>query len=124
MPSGTPVPRARRRRTWPTMSGPVLLTDERLVTPPSSLATVSLGCGNLVLLSDLPATWRLSRIGVPTLMVVGEWADPDNRAIADLLEERIERATKITVGGAGHTIELDWPEEFDRIVPGFLRDDS
>ena len=57
-------------------------------------------------------------------MVVGEWDDPDNRAIADLLEERIERATKITVGGAGHTINLEWPEEFDRIVLGFLRDDS
>ena len=40
------------------------------------------------------------------------------------LEERIERATKITVGGAGHIIKLEWPEEFDRIVLGFLRDGS
>lgn len=88
------------------------------------MPTVSLGCGSLVLLSDLPAIWRLSRIEVSTLVVVGEWDDPDNRAIADLLEERIERATKITVGGAGHIITLEWPEEFDRIVLGFLRKDA
>ena len=88
------------------------------------MPTISLGCKNLVLLSDLPAIRRLSRIEVPTLVIVGEWDEPDNRAIADLLEERIERATKITVGGAGHIIKLEWPEEFDRIVLGFLRDDS
>ena len=77
-----------------------------------------------MLLPDLLAIWRLSKVEVPTHVVVGEWDDPDNRAIADLLEERIERATKITVGGAGHIIKLEWPEEFDRIVLGFLRDDS
>jgi pimeloyl-ACP methyl ester carboxylesterase len=84
----------------------------------------SLGCGNLVLLPDLPAIRRLSRIEVPTLVVVGEWDDPSNQAVADLLEEQIERATKITVGGAGHMVNLERPEEFDRIVLGFLRDGS
>jgi 3-oxoadipate enol-lactonase len=88
------------------------------------LRTVSSGggIGSLLLLPDPPAIGRLSEIEVPTLVVVGERDDPDNRAIADLLAERIERATKRTVGGAGHIVNLERPEEFGRIVLGFLKD--
>ena len=82
------------------------------------------GIGDLLVLPDPPAIWRLSKIEVPTLVVVGERDDPDNQAVADLLEERIERATKVTVRGAGHMVNLERPEEFDRIVLGFLRDGS
>ena len=55
-------------------------------------------------------------------MVVGERDAPDNRAIAGLLKEHIERATKVTLRGAGHMVNLERPEEFDRIVLSFLRD--
>jgi pimeloyl-ACP methyl ester carboxylesterase len=82
------------------------------------------GIGNLLVLPDPPAIRRLSKIEVPTLVVVGERDDPDNRSISDLLKEHIERATKVTVRGAGHMVNLEKPEEFDRIVLGFLRDGS
>jgi pimeloyl-ACP methyl ester carboxylesterase len=82
------------------------------------------GIGDLLVLPGPPAIRRLSKIEVPTLVVVGERDDPDNQAMADLLEERLERATKVTVGGAGYMVNLERPKEFDWIVLGFLRDGS
>ncbi len=66
------------------------------------------------------AIHRLSEIRVPVLVVVGEHDDPDNHAIANKLESDVPAAEKILVSGAGHMLNLEKPEEFDRLTLDFL----
>jgi len=68
-----------------------------------------------------PAIGRLSEIRVPTLVVVGERDDPDNQAIADLLGSGISGARKVVMFEAAHLPNLENPEEFNRLVLGFLK---
>jgi pimeloyl-ACP methyl ester carboxylesterase len=69
---------------------------------------------------DPPAMDRLGAIIAPTLVVAGEYDHPDILAIASLLAERIENARAVVIPGAGHMANLDAPEEFNRLVLGFL----
>jgi pimeloyl-ACP methyl ester carboxylesterase len=63
---------------------------------------------------------RLGEIAVPALVVVGEKDDQYLRA-AEVLEARIPRATRCTIAGAGHIVNLDDPRAFEEAVVGFLR---
>ena len=63
---------------------------------------------------------RLGEIGVPTLIAVGELDRPEMHAIADRLEAGIPDTTRTTIAGAAHVPNLERPEEFDRLVLGFL----
>jgi len=61
---------------------------------------------------DCAATEKLSEINAPTLIMIGERDDPDNHAIADLLELSIPGAEKVVVPDAAHMLNLEKPEEF------------
>ena len=67
-----------------------------------------------------PALGRLSEISVPALIVIGGRNDPDNHAIADLLESGISGTTKVVMAETAHMPNLESPEEFNRLVLGFL----
>lgn len=67
-----------------------------------------------------PVIDRLSEIGVPALVVVGEHDEPYQRA-AEVLAARIPGAQRATIAGAGHVVNLEEPEAFDRAVLAFLR---
>ena len=67
-----------------------------------------------------PAIERLGTISVPALVVVGEFDVPDMLAIADILTERIPRASKVVLDGLGHLPSLEDPERFNRLVLEFL----
>ena len=67
-----------------------------------------------------PAVGRLSEIKVPTLIVIGERDAPDNHAIADTLEVGISEAEKMVMPATGHMLNLEKPEEFNRLVLRFL----
>ena len=69
---------------------------------------------------DFAATERLTEIYAPTLVIIGERDDPDNHAIADLLESRISGARKVVMVETAHLPNLESPEEFNRLVLGFL----
>jgi len=63
---------------------------------------------------------RLGEISVPTLVVVGDLDRPEMLQIADKLESEIPGARRETIHGAAHVPSMERPEEFDRIVLGFL----
>ena len=69
---------------------------------------------------DPPASQRLGDVGVPTLVVTGDEDVDDIHEIADRLAREIPHAQRATIANAAHLPNLEQPEEFDRIVLGFL----
>jgi 3-oxoadipate enol-lactonase len=69
---------------------------------------------------DPPASTRLGEIRVPTLVVTGDEDVRDIHEIADKLVAGIPGAEQATIVGAGHLPSLERPDEFDRVVLGFL----
>jgi pimeloyl-ACP methyl ester carboxylesterase len=55
-----------------------------------------------------------------TVEILGEKDDLDNHEIADTLEAGISRAWKVTLPDAAHLLNLEEPEEFNRMVLRFL----
>jgi 3-oxoadipate enol-lactonase len=68
-----------------------------------------------------PASQRLAEIRVPTLVLTGDEDVPDIHVIAEKLTREIPGAERATIADAAHLPNLERPEEFDRIVLGFLR---
>lgn len=66
------------------------------------------------------AAGRLAEIRVPTFIVAGERDIPACLEIADLLARSAPRARKIVMNGAGHLMQMERPDEFNRIVLDFL----
>jgi 3-oxoadipate enol-lactonase len=71
-----------------------------------------------------PALPSLYEISVPTLVIVGEYDIPDVHAHGGALEARVPGARREIVPGAGHLVPLERPDEFNRVVLAFLRDQS
>jgi pimeloyl-ACP methyl ester carboxylesterase len=67
-----------------------------------------------------PAINRLSEIHAPTLIIVGDRDIPDIQKIARTLETGIPGAKKVVIHGAGHMVNMEKPEEFNRVVLEFL----
>lgn len=67
-----------------------------------------------------PASQRLGDIAVPTVVVTGDEDVVDIRVIGDRLAREIPDAERAHIAGAAHLPNLERPEEFDRIVLGFL----
>jgi pimeloyl-ACP methyl ester carboxylesterase len=65
---------------------------------------------------------RLGEISVPTLVVTAEYDIDACKEIADLMEESIDGATKVVLQDASHIMNMDKPEEFNRLVLDFFRD--
>jgi 3-oxoadipate enol-lactonase len=70
---------------------------------------------------DPPASTRLGEIGVPTLVVTGDEDVRDIHDIADNLAAGIPNAERATIPGSGHLPTMERPDDFDRVVLGFLR---
>ena len=69
---------------------------------------------------DPPAIERLGEITVPTLVVIGERDAADFHRIADILHQGIPDARKVVIPGAGHVVNMEYPDEFNQTVLGFL----
>ncbi len=67
-----------------------------------------------------PAIDRLHELRAPTLVIVGDLDRPEIVASADLLEERLPNARKVVMPGTAHLPNMERPEDFNRIVLGFL----
>jgi pimeloyl-ACP methyl ester carboxylesterase len=67
-----------------------------------------------------PESERLDEVRAPTLVLTGSDDVDDILRIADRLARGIPDATRETIAGAAHLPNLDRPEEFNRIVLGFL----
>ena len=77
--------------------------------------------GAFTTLSDeLHAVDRLHELRARTLVVVGDLDSSDIHAVADLVCESAPDSEKVVVEGAGHLVNLDRPDEFDRALLRFL----
>jgi pimeloyl-ACP methyl ester carboxylesterase len=57
---------------------------------------------------------------VPTLILVGDQDSPQVRATAAILAGSIGGAETIVVRGAGHLLNIDAPQQFNKAVLDFL----
>lgn len=73
-----------------------------------------------VLSEELHAVDRVAELTARTLVVVGELDSSDVHEVADLVLESAPDAEKVVVAGAGHLVNLDRPDEFDRALLRFL----
>ncbi|MGZ4372409.1 MAG: alpha/beta fold hydrolase, partial [Gaiellaceae bacterium] len=69
---------------------------------------------------DPPASQRLGDIAVPTLVVTGDEDVADIIRIGDRLAREIPDAERATIGMAAHLPNLERPDDFNRLVLGFL----
>jgi len=70
---------------------------------------------------DPPARNRLGEIRVPTLIVLGDRDWADLYKISDLLESGIAGASRVTIPGSGHTVNMEMPDEFNFVALTFLK---
>jgi len=63
---------------------------------------------------------RLREIHVPTMILTGDADIPDVHAHAGAIEAGIRGSRRVVVSDAGHLMYLEKPEEFTRIVMGFI----
>lgn len=63
----------------------------------------------------------LPRIEVPTLLLYGDADVRSPPAVADALQVEIPGATRVTLDGVGHLLNVEAPERFEREVRTFLR---
>ncbi len=64
---------------------------------------------------------RMDEISVPTMVAVGEHDLPDIRESAGHLAGALSHHELVVIPGAAHLPSLEQPEEFNRVLIGFLR---
>ncbi len=67
-----------------------------------------------------PAITRLAEIHVPTLFIVGDQDVPDILDIGDLIVANVPGARKAIIPDTAHHLNVEQPDEFNRIVLDFL----
>jgi pimeloyl-ACP methyl ester carboxylesterase len=67
-----------------------------------------------------PAIGRFAEVQVPTLVVLGEKDARDIHAVGQLIQHGVVRARLAEVPDVGHTLIMEKPEEFNRLVEEFL----
>ena len=71
-----------------------------------------------------PALPRLKEIRVPTLILTGDADIPDVHAHAGAIEAGIPGSRRVVLHEAGHLMYVEIPEEFTRVVIGFIETGS
>lgn len=69
---------------------------------------------------ESPALARLGDIGVPTLIIAGEYDIADVHAHCGAIEAAIPAARRMVLPGCGHMAHFEVPGEFNTAVLGFL----
>ncbi|MCG8607741.1 alpha/beta hydrolase [bacterium] len=67
-----------------------------------------------------PAIGRLAEITAPTLVILGDLDMPDILDIADRIEQEVPGARKVMMRKVAHMVNMEKPNEFNRIVLDFL----
>ena len=71
-----------------------------------------------------PALDRLADIRAPTLLLLGERDVPDEHRIVERLHREVPGSESVVFPRVGHVVNLEAPEEFNRVVLAFLRKHS
>ena len=69
-----------------------------------------------------PAIGRLSQIEIPTLIVTAEYDVEACVEIANLMQKDIKGSIKVSINGAGHLMNMDKPEEFNKLISDFINE--
>jgi hypothetical protein len=67
-----------------------------------------------------PAIGRLEEILAPTLLIVGSRDAPDAHRVAELLTAGIPGLRREVFEGSGHMVNMERPDQFNRVVLDFL----
>ncbi len=67
-----------------------------------------------------PAIARLGEVAVPTCLIIGDKDVREMLSIIDKLEQGIPGARKVVMRDVAHALNMEQPEEFNRIVLDFL----
>lgn len=70
---------------------------------------------------DPTAAARLAEISVPTLLVVGAYDLAACKEFAELLEQTVPSVRTVEIPDAGHLMNMEAPQEFNRVVSEFFR---
>ena len=106
----------------PQMVGPgslpegVRLAEQCMARVPAATYRRALDC---IVTFDRQAA--LAHIGVPTLLVGGEFDRVASPAVMKQMAQQIPNARYTEMAGVGHLMNLEAPDEFDRILLDFLR---
>jgi len=106
------------RRTPAEVNPHVRERVREMVTRAFRLSRLAPNCKGL----EPPAAGRLSEVHVPTLVVLGENDSPDIHAIGHLIHQGVVGSRLVKIRGVGHTLVMERPDEFNRVVADFLRD--
>jgi len=68
-----------------------------------------------------PAIERLGQVAVPTCLIIGDKDVRELLSVMDMLEQGIPGAKKVIMRGVAHALNMEQPQEFNRIVLDFLR---
>jgi 2-succinyl-6-hydroxy-2,4-cyclohexadiene-1-carboxylate synthase len=93
------------------------LRQQRLRNRASGLAQSLRGAGTGV---QPPLHARLPTLRIPVLLLAGE-LDAKFTALARYMAQALQHAQLCIVPGAGHTVHLERPEEFDALVGNFIK---
>jgi 3-oxoadipate enol-lactonase len=63
---------------------------------------------------------RLNEIKLPTLIITAEYDLVSCKEIADIMEKEISGSRKVVMKEAGHIMNMDKPEEFNRYISDFI----
>jgi 3-oxoadipate enol-lactonase len=69
---------------------------------------------------DPPAIARLGEVAVPTCLIIGDKDVREMLSIIEKLEQGIPGARKVVMHDVAHALNMEQPEEFNRIVLDFL----
>ncbi len=75
---------------------------------------------NMIRSIDPPAIKRLNEIKAPTLIIAAEGDLDATLDVMDLLEKQIDGAEKVVIKNSSHMVNMEHPEEFNRIILKFL----
>jgi 3-oxoadipate enol-lactonase len=70
---------------------------------------------------DLSSIDHLGEIHAPTLILIGDQDVPDIQKIVDKLTAGIKGSRRELIKDSGHITNMEQPEQFDRLVLGFLQ---
>ncbi|UOQ95610.1 hypothetical protein MUO14_04370 [Halobacillus shinanisalinarum] len=94
----------------------VRVQEERLGHDPQGLIQSLKGMGT----GRQPSWWdRLSHLSIDTLLIVGEW-DEKFVTINKKMKDRLPCSTLVAAEKAGHTVHLERPKFFAKIVEDFV----
>ena len=107
----------------PQMVGPgslpegVRLAEQCMARVPAATYRRALDC---IVTFDRQAA--LAQIGVPTLLVGGEFDRVASPSVMKQMAQQIPRARYVELSGVGHLMNLEAPDDFDRVLLDFLRE--